>query len=70
MVPVCPRRRIDYKFHGYVERDEPKTEVERFSLFMTSQRLTGIVNAIIDSRIVVVGASDCGIAFLEQLVFG
>ncbi|XP_034179175.2 cilia- and flagella-associated protein 61 isoform X2 [Osmia lignaria lignaria] len=70
MVPVCPRRRIDYKFHGYVERDEPKTEMERFSLFMTTQRLTGVVNAIIDARIVVVGASDCGIAFLEQLAFG
>ncbi|XP_076395466.1 cilia- and flagella-associated protein 61 [Megachile rotundata] len=70
MYTVCPRRRIDYKFRGYIETDEPEDATESFSLFMTTPRLAGTMTAIIDTRIVVVGASDCGVAFLEQLVFG
>lgn len=70
MVPVNPRVRIAYKYHGLAETDEPENEAERFSLYMTTPRLTLMPYTIIESKIVVVGASDCGVGFLESLVYG
>ncbi|XP_076759809.1 cilia- and flagella-associated protein 61 [Xylocopa sonorina] len=70
MVPVNPRYRIEYKYSGFVETDEPEEETEPFSLFMTTPRLAMIPSSIIESKIVVVGASDCGVAFLEHLALG
>ncbi|CAL7938183.1 unnamed protein product [Xylocopa violacea] len=67
MVPVNPRQRIEYKYSGFVETDEPEEETEPFSLFMTTPRLAMIPSSIVESKIVVVGASDCGVAFLEHL---
>ncbi|XP_026674181.1 cilia- and flagella-associated protein 61-like [Ceratina calcarata] len=70
MVPMHPRQRIVYKYHEFEETDEPQQETEPFSLFMTTPRLSMIPVTYVDSKIVVVGASDCGVAFVEQLAFG
>ncbi|KOC59239.1 Uncharacterized protein C20orf26 [Habropoda laboriosa] len=70
MVPVSPRQRIQYEYRGCVETDQLEEEPEPFSLFMTTPRLAMMPVTIVDSKIVVVGASDCGVAFLEQLAFG
>ena len=71
MIPVKPRKRIEYKYYGFVETDEPDEQKnESFSLFMTTPRLAMMPRSIIDSKVVVVGASDCGVAFVEQLAFG
>ncbi|XP_043526432.1 cilia- and flagella-associated protein 61-like [Frieseomelitta varia] len=71
MIPVKPRKRIEYKYYGLVETDEPDEQKdEPFSLFMTTPRLAMMPRSIIDSKVVVVGASDCGVAFVEQLAFG
>ncbi|CAK9824741.1 Cilia- and flagella-associated protein 61 [Anthophora retusa] len=70
MIPVNPRQRIQYKYRGYVETDQPEQEPEPFSLFMISPRLSMMPVTIVDSKIVVVGASDCGMAFAEHLAFG
>lgn len=71
LIPLKPRQRIEYKYNDILlETDEPETETEFFSLFVTTPRLAMVPKAIIDSKVVVVGASDCGVAFLEQLAFG
>ncbi|KZC15008.1 Uncharacterized protein C20orf26 like protein, partial [Dufourea novaeangliae] len=70
MVHVRPRRRIEYRFRGLTETDEPDTNREPFSLFMTTPRIITSGNLIFDTKIVVIGASDCGVAVLEQLAFG
>ncbi|KYM93723.1 Uncharacterized protein C20orf26 like protein [Cyphomyrmex costatus] len=77
MIPVDPRGQAKYEFPIVRENSnscENNTKGERddvayngFSLFMTSPRLVTMPRTIIDSRIVVVGASDCGIAFAEYL---
>ncbi|XP_018339954.1 PREDICTED: cilia- and flagella-associated protein 61-like isoform X2 [Trachymyrmex septentrionalis] len=77
MIPVNPRRQAEYEFPIIQENfnsSENNTKCERndvandeFSLFMTSPRLAMMPRTIIDTRIVVVGASDCGIAFAEYL---
>ncbi|XP_076235027.1 cilia- and flagella-associated protein 61 [Calliopsis andreniformis] len=68
MILVSPRQRLPYKFFDYTETDEPESPGEYFSLFMTAPRLTMLNNLLIDTKIVVVGASDCGVSFLEHLV--
>lgn len=77
MIPVDPRRQAEYEFPAILENldsceNNTKDEREdgdngRFSLFVTSPRLAMMPRVIIDTRIVVVGASDCGIAFAEYL---
>ncbi|KAG5344972.1 CFA61 protein, partial [Acromyrmex heyeri] len=77
MIPVDPRRQAEYEFPIVQENfnnSENNTKCEEndvandeFSLFMTSPRLAMMPRTIIDTRIVVVGASDCGIAFAEYL---
>lgn len=77
MIPVDPRRQAEYEFpiiRENLNSCENSTKDERdddddseFSLFMTSPRLTMMPRIIIDTKIVVVGASDCGIAFAKYL---
>nr|XP_031847355.1 cilia- and flagella-associated protein 61 [Nomia melanderi] len=68
MIHVRPRRRIEYKFRGMAEADQLKND-EPFSLFMATPRIAA-GNLVLDAKIVVVGASDCGVAFLERMIFG
>ncbi|XP_017758133.1 PREDICTED: cilia- and flagella-associated protein 61-like [Eufriesea mexicana] len=71
LIPLRPRQRIEYRYSDVlVETDEPEAQTEFFSLFITTPRLAMVPKLIIDSKVVVVGASDCGVAFLEQLAFG
>ncbi|XP_047351705.1 cilia- and flagella-associated protein 61-like isoform X3 [Vespa velutina] len=75
MVPVNPRRKIKYEFCTCPKMNDEINELKKkknkaFSLFMTTPRIATIPNRIIDTKIVVVGASDCGIAFIEFLALG
>ncbi|XP_077266677.1 cilia- and flagella-associated protein 61-like isoform X5 [Temnothorax americanus] len=75
MIPVDPRRQAEYEFPIILENLDncennargKRADDGRFSLFVTSPRLATMPRARIDARIVVVGASDCGIAFAEYL---
>lgn len=77
MIPVDPRRQAEYRFPIISENvdsceNDAKTEEtnkSRFSLFLTSPRMAMMPRVIIDVKIVIVGASDCGIAFAEYLTF-
>ncbi|KAI4501347.1 hypothetical protein M0802_003720 [Mischocyttarus mexicanus] len=77
MVPVKPRRRIEYKFCTCPSKNtminetrQSKNNNKVFSLFMMTPRISTIPNKIIDTKIVVVGGSNCGIAFVEFLALG
>lgn len=74
MIPVNPRRQAEYRFpdisknHGNNVNDQTDDDNnDMFSLFMTSPRLAMMPRTIIDMKVVIVGASDCGIAFAEYL---
>lgn len=75
MIPVNPRKQAEYKFPIISENlDSCKNDIknedygnDRFSLFITSSRLAMMPRVIIDMKIVIVGASECGIAFAEYL---
>ncbi|XP_029157071.1 LOW QUALITY PROTEIN: cilia- and flagella-associated protein 61-like [Nylanderia fulva] len=77
MIPVNPRRQAEYRFpiisenlnscENNVINQENGDDNNRFSLFVTSPRLAMMPRVIIDMRIVIVGASECGIAFAEYL---
>ncbi|KAL6419679.1 hypothetical protein ACFW04_001261 [Cataglyphis niger] len=77
MIPVDPRRQAEYRFpiiSENVDSCENAAKAEennksRFSLFLTSPRMAMMPRVIIDVKIVIVGASDCGIAFAEYLAF-
>ncbi|XP_015712110.1 cilia- and flagella-associated protein 61 isoform X2 [Coturnix japonica] len=72
MVPVRPRRQIVYPLEELginapseqVSKDQPK-----YSLNHINRKLIMVSKVSVNSRIVVVGASDVGISFLETLVF-
>ena len=76
MIPVNPRKQAEYRFPIVSEnlyscenniKNVDDDDVGGFSLFMTSPRLATMPRVIVDMKIVVVGASDCGIAFAECL---
>lgn len=71
MIPVKPRRQAGYRFPDISDKiDDRKNDTnddDTFSLFMMLPRFAMMSPVIIDLRIVVVGASDCGIAFTEYL---
>jgi len=76
MIPIDPRRQAEYEFpirenlnscKNNIKGDIDDGENGGFSLFMTSPRLAMMPRIVIDTRIVVIGASDCGIAFAEYL---
>lgn len=74
MIPVNPRGSAEYEFpispkHLDTFGNDINDEVNdnRFSLFVTSPRLATMPRVNIDTKIVIVGASDCGIAFAEHL---
>lgn len=76
MIPVNPRRQAEYRFlditkninslEGHIKNSKTNDE-DTFSLYMTTPRLAMMPLVIIDMKIVIVGASDCGIAFAEYL---
>ena len=74
MIPVEPRFKTEYVFQHYYEKilEPPMScrENERFSLFLMTPQLATIPKPVINTKIVVVGASDCGIAFIEFLALG
>ncbi|XP_033221292.1 cilia- and flagella-associated protein 61-like isoform X2 [Belonocnema kinseyi] len=72
MIPVEPRIKTEFKFQHYYENNlnpSMSYQEERFSLFMMTPQLSTISKPVINTKIVVVGASDCGMAFIEMLVF-
>ncbi|XP_019329974.1 PREDICTED: cilia- and flagella-associated protein 61 [Aptenodytes forsteri] len=72
MVPVRPRRQIVYPLEE-LGINAPSEQVSKdqlsYSLNHINRKLVLESKASINSRIVVVGASDVGISFLETLVF-
>ncbi|XP_065899995.1 cilia- and flagella-associated protein 61-like isoform X2 [Dysidea avara] len=71
-VSVRPRRQIEYPNEG-LDVNAPTSEVlkkmEPFALYHTSRKLSMEPKVMVNHRIVVVGASDTSVAFLEALVF-
>ncbi|XP_023778805.1 cilia- and flagella-associated protein 61 isoform X3 [Cyanistes caeruleus] len=72
MAPVRPRRQIVYPLRE-LGASAPSEQVSKdqlkYSLNHTNRKLVLESKVCINSRIVVVGASDVGISFLETLVF-
>ncbi|XP_039572960.1 cilia- and flagella-associated protein 61 [Passer montanus] len=72
MAPVRPRRQIVYPLQELGE-NAPSEQVSKdqlkYSLNHTNRKLVLESKVYINTRIVVVGASDVGISFLETLVF-
>ncbi|XP_037989689.1 cilia- and flagella-associated protein 61 isoform X2 [Motacilla alba alba] len=72
MAPVRPRRQIVYPLQGLgvsAPSEQVSKDQLKYSLNHTNRKLVLESKVCINSRIVVVGASDVGISFLETLIF-
>lgn len=65
---IAPFKAVDVTLNDSLFDEDRVTSDERFSLLMMYPRLSYLRNPTVDVKIVVVGASDCGISFLEHLV--
>ncbi|XP_051781521.1 cilia- and flagella-associated protein 61 [Erpetoichthys calabaricus] len=72
MVPVCARRQIVYPLEE-LGINAPSRQVSKdqvtYALYHFNRKLTFEPKVTINARIVIVGASDTGIACLEKLIF-
>ncbi|XP_048505181.1 cilia- and flagella-associated protein 61-like [Athalia rosae] len=72
MIPVPPRRQL--KIHRSDDRANDrapeKTPTDNFALYMMVPKVASVSKIDVNVRIVVVGASDCGLAVIESLAFG
>ncbi|XP_053829912.1 cilia- and flagella-associated protein 61 isoform X3 [Vidua macroura] len=72
MAPVRPRRQIVYPLRGLgvnAPLEQISKDQLKYSLNHTNRKLVLESKVCINTRIVVVGASDVGISFLETLIF-
>lgn len=66
-----PRIRNWPQFQRFFDKEYDDTPFEQlFSLYVTSPRLATMTKRIVNVKIVVVGASDCGLAFIDSLASG
>lgn len=63
LIPIKPRVRIQYN------NKDDSDGYEKFSLFHINTRLCTTQTISIDAKIVVVGASNVALSFIENLVF-
>nr|XP_046473133.1 cilia- and flagella-associated protein 61-like isoform X1 [Neodiprion pinetum] len=74
MIPVTPRRRLKYCLDNYPDAQPAdyvlQESVENFALYMMVPRIASIQKLDVNVRVIVVGASDCGLSVLETLAFG
>lgn len=70
--PVLPRDRIVYNMNA-LDFHTPEEFVvqpdQEFALFITTERLLNVPTLELNYRLVVVGASDTALAFLEDLIY-
>ncbi len=72
MVPIRPRRQISYPIHmlhGNIPSERVLKSMRPFALYSINRKLVLEPKIAINSRVVVVGASDTSLSFLETLVF-